>query len=178
VAQRVGRGIALLFHDCGTRRGVNGQQHAPAALYPRERPCTYCTGGWVGPRAGLDEISYVFVWSIPCWLCVWRVEVVLLKVDKQLPSTRTNCISSVNTPYTSNETPTWRNTVQVLFLQGHSTCFGRLRPKHVEWSSGPNKEMWWLTYNDNTCTSGRCTSFKYSWWWALAPETCRMEFRP
>ena len=20
--------------------------------------------------------------------------------------------------------------------------------------------MWWLTYNDNTCTSGRCTSFK------------------
>ena len=25
---------------------------------------------------------------------------------------------------------------------------------------GPNKEMWWLTYNDNTCTSGRCTSFK------------------
>ena len=34
--------------------------------------------------------------------------------------------------------------------------------------------MWWLTYNDNTCTctSGRCTSFKYSWWWALAPETC------
>ena len=32
---------------------------------------------------------------------------------------------------------------------------------------GPNKEMWWLTCNDNTCTSGRCTSFKYSWWWAL-----------
>ena len=40
--------------------------------------------------------------------------------------------------------------------------------------SGPNKEMWWLTYNDNTRTSGRCTSFKYSWWWALAPETCRV----
>ena len=34
--------------------------------------------------------------------------------------------------------------------------------------------MWWLTCNDNTCTSGRCTSFKYSWWWALAPETCRV----
>ena len=41
-------------------------------------------------------------------------------------------------------------------------------------SSGPKKEMWWLTCNDNTCTSGRCTSFKYSWWWALAPETCRV----
>ena len=36
VAQRVGRGIALLFHDRGTRRWVSGQQHAPAALYPRE----------------------------------------------------------------------------------------------------------------------------------------------
>ena len=23
-------------------------------LYPRERPGTHCTGGWVGPRAGLD----------------------------------------------------------------------------------------------------------------------------
>jgi hypothetical protein len=33
VAQRVGRGIALLFHDHGTRRGVSGQQHALAALY-------------------------------------------------------------------------------------------------------------------------------------------------
>jgi len=41
-------------------------------------------------------------------------------------------------------------------------------------SSGPNKKMWWLTCNDNTCTIGRCTSFKYSWWWALAPETCRV----
>jgi len=39
---------------------------------------------------------------------------------------------------------------------------------------GPNKEMWWLTCNDNTCTSGRCTSFKYSWWWAFAPEPCRV----
>jgi len=33
---------------------VSGQQHAPAALYPRERPGTHCTGGWVAPRAGLD----------------------------------------------------------------------------------------------------------------------------
>ena len=38
---------------------MSGQQHAPAALYPRERPGTHCTGGWVGPRAGLEgrEIS-------------------------------------------------------------------------------------------------------------------------
>jgi len=54
VAQRVGRGIALIFHDQGTRRGVSGQQHAPAALYPQERPGTHFTVGWVGSRAGLD----------------------------------------------------------------------------------------------------------------------------
>jgi len=34
---------------------VRGQRHAPAALYPWERPGTHCTGGWVGPRAGLDR---------------------------------------------------------------------------------------------------------------------------
>ena len=35
--------------------GVSGQQHAQAALYRRERPGTHCTGGWVGPTAGLDR---------------------------------------------------------------------------------------------------------------------------
>ena len=34
--------------------GASGQQHAPAILYSRERPGTHYTGGWVGPRAGLD----------------------------------------------------------------------------------------------------------------------------
>jgi hypothetical protein len=34
--------------------GVSGQQHAPAVLYPQERPSTHSTGGWVGPRSGLD----------------------------------------------------------------------------------------------------------------------------
>jgi hypothetical protein len=33
---------------------MRGQRHAPAAFYLRERPGTHCTGGWVGPRAGLD----------------------------------------------------------------------------------------------------------------------------
>jgi len=55
VAQRVGRDIALLFHDRDTRRAVSDQQHAQAALYPRKRPGTHFTGGWVGPRAGLDR---------------------------------------------------------------------------------------------------------------------------
>jgi len=37
--------------------GVSGQQHAPAALYPRERPGTHFTGDWVGPQgqSGLAE---------------------------------------------------------------------------------------------------------------------------
>jgi len=34
--------------------GVSGQQHAPAELHLRERARTPFTGGWVGPRAGLD----------------------------------------------------------------------------------------------------------------------------
>jgi len=32
---------------------MSGQQHAPAAIYPRERPIF--TGGWVGPRTGLER---------------------------------------------------------------------------------------------------------------------------
>jgi hypothetical protein len=45
----------LLFHDQRHYKGVRGQRHAPAALYPLERPGTHCTGGWVGPRAGLES---------------------------------------------------------------------------------------------------------------------------
>ena len=52
-AHRGSRGIALPFLDHGTRRGE--VCHAPAALYPQERPGTHCTGSWVGPRASLDR---------------------------------------------------------------------------------------------------------------------------
>jgi len=37
---------------------MSSHQHAPAALYPRERPGTHFTGGWVGPRAGLNGREY------------------------------------------------------------------------------------------------------------------------
>jgi hypothetical protein len=53
-AHRGSRGIAPPFLDHSTRRG-RGQGRIPAALYPRERPGTHCTGGWVVPRAGLDR---------------------------------------------------------------------------------------------------------------------------
>jgi len=33
---------------------VSGQQHAPAALYSRERAGAHFTEGWVGPRDGLN----------------------------------------------------------------------------------------------------------------------------
>ena len=33
---------------------VGGHYHAPAALPPGKTPGTYCIGGWLGPRAGLD----------------------------------------------------------------------------------------------------------------------------
>ena len=35
--------------------GVRDQRHAPAALYPRERPGTHSTGGRVGPRDGYGK---------------------------------------------------------------------------------------------------------------------------
>jgi hypothetical protein len=56
MAQRgvgVGGGIVLLFLDLVTGRGwLVSTTSRP--LYPRKRPGAYCTGGWVGPRAGLD----------------------------------------------------------------------------------------------------------------------------
>ena len=49
------RGIALLFsRTFGFRKGC-GSAPRPGRLYPRERPGTHCTGGWVGPRVGLDR---------------------------------------------------------------------------------------------------------------------------
>ena len=46
--------MALLFLKPRWRLRVGGQRHAPAALPPGEKPDTHCTGGWLGPRAGLE----------------------------------------------------------------------------------------------------------------------------
>jgi hypothetical protein len=53
VAYRVSRDIALLFLNLGTRKGWVVCT-TPRPLYPRERPDTHCTRGWVGLRAGVD----------------------------------------------------------------------------------------------------------------------------
>jgi hypothetical protein len=50
-ALRESRGIALLCFRPRHSKGVRGQHHAPAVFYSG----TYCTGGWVGPRTGLDR---------------------------------------------------------------------------------------------------------------------------
>jgi hypothetical protein len=53
MAWRVDRGIALSLLDLGARRGWVVSA-TPRPLYPRERPGTHYTGGWVSPRAGLN----------------------------------------------------------------------------------------------------------------------------
>jgi hypothetical protein len=54
-AQIGSRAIALLFLRPRRKMVVGDQRHAPAALPPGKRPSTHCTGGWVGPRTGLDR---------------------------------------------------------------------------------------------------------------------------
>jgi len=53
-AYRESRSIDLLFLDHGTRRGW-GVRFTPRPLFtPGERAGTHFTGGWVGPRTGLE----------------------------------------------------------------------------------------------------------------------------
>ena len=53
-AHRVSRVIALLFFDHGTRRGWVVRLTLRPLFTPGEWPRTQFTGGWVGPRVGLD----------------------------------------------------------------------------------------------------------------------------
>jgi hypothetical protein len=48
-----GRSTAIHSLDLGARRGWVVST-TPRPLYPRERPGTHCTEGWVGPMTGLD----------------------------------------------------------------------------------------------------------------------------
>jgi hypothetical protein len=36
---------------------VDGQRYAPAALPPGNRPVIHCIGGWVGPRACMENLA-------------------------------------------------------------------------------------------------------------------------
>ena len=52
--------ITLLFHYRGTRRGWVVSTTPRPHFTPRERQDTHFTGGWVGPRAGLDGRNISF----------------------------------------------------------------------------------------------------------------------
>jgi len=61
VAQRAGRGIALLF-----REGVSGQQHAPAALTPGKDPVPVLQeAGWAPGPVWTGGKSHPHLDSIP-----------------------------------------------------------------------------------------------------------------
>jgi hypothetical protein len=53
MAKRGSRRLAVIIRDLGARRGWVVST-TPRPLYPRKRPGTHCTRGWVDPRAGLD----------------------------------------------------------------------------------------------------------------------------
>jgi len=55
-AHRGSRGIALPFYDHGTRR-CEGSASRPGRPLSPEKTRTHCTGGWVGPRSGLDRLG-------------------------------------------------------------------------------------------------------------------------
>jgi len=57
-AHRGSRGITLPFLDHGTRRG-EGQRHAPAALYPRERPGTPLYRRLGGPQGRSGQVRKI-----------------------------------------------------------------------------------------------------------------------
>jgi hypothetical protein len=45
---------------------MSGQLHAPAALPPGERrPDIHRIGGWVDPRAGLEDVKKIIFLTIP-----------------------------------------------------------------------------------------------------------------
>ena len=52
---RGSRGMALPFHDRGTRKEWGVSVTLRPRFYPRKRPGTHFTGGRVGPRAGLER---------------------------------------------------------------------------------------------------------------------------
>jgi hypothetical protein len=56
---RGGRGIALPILNLGIWRGWLVST-TPRPLYPRKRPSTNCTGGWVGPRKCAKNLAPVF----------------------------------------------------------------------------------------------------------------------
>jgi hypothetical protein len=75
----------------------------PRPLYPRERPGTHCTGGWVGPTAGLDgcgklrpppEFDHRTVQPVASRYTDWAVLAYLSYINLLLNTRRTFWIES------------------------------------------------------------------------------------
>jgi len=68
-ACRASRGIALLFHDQQHYKGVRGQRHAPAALYPEKDlvPIVQEAGWAPGPVwTGAENLASTVIRSPDC----------------------------------------------------------------------------------------------------------------
>ena len=50
-----GDGGTVPTHQKPRFQELGSQRHAPARFTPGKRPGTNYTGGWVGPKAGLDR---------------------------------------------------------------------------------------------------------------------------
>jgi hypothetical protein len=83
------RGIVLLILDVGARKEwVVSTTARP--LYPRERPGTHCTRGWVGPRVGLDVCEkfhphpdfFLSYFARVVYLLVWNCSGIRRKTER------------------------------------------------------------------------------------------------
>ena len=102
----------------------------PRLLYLREWHSAHYVGGWVSTRAGLDGCrrAHPHQDSIPGPSSPKQVTVLTVLSGSTMKINITPQCNRQGLAYLSNKTPTRCNTVQVLFLQSHSTCFGRKRP--------------------------------------------------
>ena len=86
-----------------------------------------------GATCSVRGLCYQVTWSLQCsgyWhgqQSTCRVQGVTSQVTIIHWVFGTHCVRDTFL-FKSNKTPTWCNTVQVLFLQSHSTCFGRQAP--------------------------------------------------
>jgi hypothetical protein len=115
---------------------VSGQQHAPTALYPRERPGTHCTGGWVGPRASLDNgksrLTGIRSPDPPARSSV------AIPSELPGPTIKYKCcviydlLNVLSSRYNSCKLPNWCTFLFPICLFQCSTCFEQPRGHHQE----------------------------------------------
>ena len=119
--------------------GVRGQRHAPAAIYPRERAGTHCTGGWVGPSAGLNRCGK----------------------SRPPPEFDPRTVQPVASRYTNYPTwPTFKNKLyrnsppSDCHLYSAEVNLGGCRLKHDRWTKVSVKWPWRIAENTDFCEKG------------------------